>query len=59
MVGWWITHWRGALSKVATIEAAKKEESDLEVVANNLDIHPKVFSLCTSGDFVEQVPEKK
>ena len=44
---------------MATIEAAKKEESDLEVVANNLDVHPKVSGLRVSGDIVEQVPEKK
>ena len=48
---------RGALSKVA-INEATEEESDQEVVANNLDVHPKVFGLRASGDIIEQVPER-
>ena len=44
--------------KVA-IDKATKEESDQEVVANNLDVHPQVFGLCASVDIVEQVPERK
>ena len=43
--------------KVAIDEASKKE-SDQEVVANNLDVHPQVHGLCASVDIVEQVPEK-
>ena len=35
-----------------------QEESDLEVVANNLDVRPQVFGLRASVDIVEQVPEK-
>ena len=40
------------------IDEATKEESDLEVVANNLDVHPQVFGLHASGDIVERIPEK-
>ena len=40
------------------INEATEEESDQEVVANNLDVHPKAFGLRASGDIVEQVPEK-
>ena len=40
------------------IDEATKEESDLEVVANNLDVRPQVFGLHASVDIVEQVPEK-
>ena len=43
---------------MAIIEASKKEESDQEVVANNLDVHPQVFGLCMSRDIIEQVPDK-
>ena len=41
------------------IDEATKEESDLEVVANNLDVCPQVFGLYTSVDIIEQVPERK
>ena len=41
------------------IDKATKEESDLEVVANNLDVRPQVFGLRASVDIVEQVPERK
>ena len=40
------------------IDEASKEESDQEVVANNLDVHPQVYGLRASVDIVEQVPEK-
>ena len=36
------------------IDEATKEESDLEVVANNLDVHPQVFGLHASGDIVDK-----
>ena len=41
------------------INEATKEESDQEVVANNLDVHPRVFGIRASIDIVEQVPEKQ
>ena len=56
-VGGWITQPGACTLKVAIDEASKKE-SDQEVVANNLDVHPQVYGLHVSVDIVEQVPEK-
>ena len=38
---------------MAIVEAFQ-EESDKEVVANILDVHPKVFALHSEEDIVEQ-----
>ena len=40
-------------------DEAPKEESDQEVVANNLDAQPLVFRLCAEEDIGENCPEKK
>ena len=39
------------------IDEATKEEGDPEVVAKDLDVHPKVFSLRAAGDIIGQFPE--
>ena len=44
--------------KVA-IDEAPKEESDQEVVANNLDAQPLVFRLRAEEDIGENCPEKE
>ena len=59
MVGRWITLPSKVHPQKVAIDEATKEEGDLEVVANNLDVHPKVSGLRASGDIIEQVPEKK
>ena len=56
--GWMVDNssQRGAPSKVA-IDEATKEEGDLEVVANNLDVFPQVFPPLAEEDIVGQFPE--
>ena len=44
--------------KVA-IDEAPKEESDQEVVANNLDVDPEVFPLIAEEGIVKNCPKRK